>query len=151
MPSPLPIPLLLLLSAFTVVAAGCSHRTLPEQAPVVDPLAAYRLGTQRALASCSEADPNSHSTSLLEHPPTGFGRCVANARTESTRKLRAALPTIHTPELRSALQAYHNAFLEALDAIPARPEESSPAHSLRFQYLVHKTSHAWTRFEMLES
>jgi hypothetical protein len=124
---------------------------MPEQARAVNPLAAYRINTQRALASCTQADPNSHSMSLLEYPPPGFGRCTANARAESTRKLRAALPTIRTPELRSALEAYHNAFLEALDGITAREGESPPAHALRFQYLVHKASHAWTRFELLES
>jgi hypothetical protein len=151
MPRRFPIPVLLLLSAFTVAGAGCSHTTEHEHARTVDPLAAYRISTQRALASCSQADPNSHSTTLLEHPPAGSVGCIVNARAVSTGKLRAALPTIHTQELRSALEAYHNAFLEALDGIAARQDELPPAHALRFQYLVHKASHAWTQFELLES
>jgi len=150
MPRTLPVPMLLLLSAFGASAAGCSHRTVPEQARSDNPLDAYRITTQRALASCTDGDPNSHSASLLQHPPAGFGRCIANARAESTGRLRAALPTIRSPELRVALQAYHSAFLDALDGIVARPDESSLAHASRFQYLVHKASHAWSRFEMLE-
>jgi hypothetical protein len=143
--------MLLLLSAFGIAGAGCSHRTVPEQARSENPLDAYRITTQRALASCTDADPNSHSTLLLAHPPAGFGRCIANARSDAAGRLRAALPTIPTPELRLALETYHKAFLEALDGIVARQDESSLAHASRFQYLVHKASHAWARFEMLES
>jgi hypothetical protein len=151
MPRAIPVPMLLLLSAFAAAAAGCSHRTVPERAASENPLDAYRITTQRALALCMDADPNSHSASLLERPPAGFGLCIANARAESTGKLRAALPIVPTPELKLALEAYHRAFLEALDGIVARQDESSLAHAYRFQYLVHKASHAWTRFEMLES
>jgi len=114
------------------------------------PLDVYRNTTQRQLARCADAFRRSLRRLWLTRTASDYHGCIRRARADADAKLTAAARTVHQPDARRALVAYHTAFVAAMAGIEPYADETEDGYEQRQSMLLHAMSHAWSLYELAE-
>ena len=140
-----------LLGAFASVAVlvpALAADLSPHPFVTASPIDTYRSLTQQEVVACGEAVHRAWTQSRTAD--AGDRGCIAAARHVCHATFDAALRVVRKPDAREALQAYHFAFVTALDGIAPLKGEARDGYERRQRWLSHVMAHAWTRFELAE-